>query len=272
MSETLPKLEDPALLAAHFVEARRRARALTNYPGELPVNLEHAYAIQDAAIDQWGDRVAGWKIGLIQPEHRARFGAGRIAGPIFRAQVQIADGGRVDLPVIPGGFAAAEAEFVLRLGRDAPRDKLEWTPEEAGEYAEALLIGVELAGSPFAGINAHGPAVTASDFGNNSGLVLGDAVPEWRDIAWDQFTAETFIDGKSVGRGSAANVPGGPFAALAFMLENAAKRGRPLERGQLISTGATTGVHEIIAGQDARCDFGRFGVIACRAVLAEPAR
>jgi 2-keto-4-pentenoate hydratase len=270
VSETLPKLEDPALLAARFVDARRRARAISHYPGEMPPDLARAYAIQDAAIDQWGDRVAGWKIGLIQPEHRARFGAERIAGPIFRAQLHIADNGRVDLPVIVGGFAAVEAEFVLRIGRDAPKDKLNWTAEEASDYAEALLIGVELAGSPFAQINGHGPAVTASDFGNNSGLVLGDAVPEWRDVAWDQFSAETFIDGKSVGRGSAANVPGGPFAALAFMLENGAKRGRPLERGQLISTGATTGVHEIAPGQDARCDFGRFGAISCRAVLAEP--
>lgn len=272
MSETLPKLEDPALLAARFVEARQRARALVAYPGELPPDLDHAYAIQDAAIDQWGDRVAGWKIGLIQPELRAQYGAERIAGPIFRKEVQIADGGRVDLPVILGGFAAVEAEFVLRVGSDAPADKLNWSADEARDYAEALLIGIEFAGSPFAGINNHGPAVTASDFGNNSGLVIGDPVPEWRDIAWDKFVAETFIDGHSVGRGNAAGVPGGPFAALAFMLENGAKRGRPLERGQLISTGATTGVHLIEAGQQARCDFGRFGAIEVRAVLAEPAR
>jgi 2-keto-4-pentenoate hydratase len=257
-------------MAGRFVEARRAARPMPHYPGAMPADLADAYAVQDAAIDQWGDRVAGWKIGLIAPDQRGRFGADRIAGPIFRNQLIIADGARVDLPVIIGGFAAVEAEFVLRVARDAPADKTEWTPLEAADYADAMFIGVELAGSPYAAINDHGPAVTASDFGNNSGLVLGEAIADWRGAAWDGFTAETTIDGTPVGRGSAASVPGGPFAALAFMLENGARRGRPLERGQLISTGATTGVHVIKAGQDARCDFGRLGAIACRTIEARP--
>ena len=270
VTNTRSKPEEPALLAARFVEARKSARALTQYPGDMPADLAAAYAIQDAAIDQWDDQVAGWKIGLIQPPHRARFGAERIAGPIFRRQIIFANGEPVDLPAINGGFAAVEAEFVLRMGKDAPSDKVNWTPEEAADYADACFVGVELAGSPFAAINDHGPAVTASDFGNNAGLVLGDAIENWRAVAWDTLKAETLIDGASVGAGAAASIPGGPFAALAFMLENGAKRDRPLTRGQLISTGATTGVHVIRAGQSARCDFGGAGSIACRMVEARP--
>lgn len=270
MTNTRSKPEDPALLAARFVEARKEARALAQYPGEMPGDLAAAYAVQDAAIDQWDDQVAGWKIGLIQPPHRARFGAERIAGPIFRRQITFANGEPVDLPAINGGFAAVEAEFVLRIGKDAPAGKLAWSAEEAAEYADACHIGVELAGSPFAAINDHGPAVTASDFGNNAGLVLGAPISNWRDIAWDALNAETFIEGASVGKGSAASIPGGPFAALAFMLENAAKRGRPLTHGQFISTGATTGVHLIRAGQSSRCDFGVHGAIACQMVEARP--
>jgi 2-keto-4-pentenoate hydratase len=270
VTNTRSKSEEPALLAARFVEARKNARALTQYPGDMPADLTAAYAIQDAAIDQWNDQVAGWKIGLIQPPHRARFGAERIAGPIFRRQIIIATSAPVDLPVIKDGFAAVEAEFVLRVGKDAPADKFAWSADEAAEYADACYVGVELAGSPFAAINDHGPAVTASDFGNNAGLVLGDPIENWRALAWDALTAETFIDGASVGAGAAASIPGGPFAALAFMLENGAKRGRPLTRGQLISTGATTGVHLIGVGQAARCDFGGHGAIACRMVEARP--
>lgn len=270
MTNTRSKPEDPALLAARFVEARKSARALTQYPGDMPADLTAAYAIQDAAIDQWDDHVAGWKIGLIQPPHRARFGAERIAGPIFRRQIIIANGAPVDLGAINGGFAAVEAEFVLRVGKDAPADKTAWTAEEAADYADACFVGVELAGSPFAAINDHGPAVTASDFGNNAGLVLGDEIENWRANAWEALKAETLIDGASVGTGAAASIPGGPFAALAFMLENGAKRGRPLTRGQLISTGATTGVHLIRAGQSARCEFGGHSAIACRMVEARP--
>ncbi|MGE0045785.1 MAG: hypothetical protein AB7T08_08500, partial [Hyphomonadaceae bacterium] len=115
-----------------------------------------------------------------------------------------------------------------------------------------------------------GPAVTVSDFGNNAGLVLGGEIKNWRAIPWPLLTTESFVDGASVGRGSAAIVPGGPFAALAFIFAHAASRGRPVRRGQLISTGATTGVHLIEAGQTARCDFAAYGEILCRAVEAQP--
>src|SRR5438067_891220 len=99
----------------------------------------------------WPDDLGGWKIGLVPPKHRAAFGADRIAGPIFKAQIQPARDD-VEIPVIPGGFAAAEAEFVIILDRDAPREPRAWTAEEAAAYAGAMHIGVEIAGSPFAGI------------------------------------------------------------------------------------------------------------------------
>ena len=41
-----------------------------------------------------------------------------------------------------------------------------------------------------------------------------------------------------------------------------------LRKGQLISSGAVTGVHQIEAGQSAELSFGDFGVLRCRAVPA----
>jgi len=52
------------------------------------------------------------------------------------------------------------------------------------------------------------------------------------------------------------------------MLEHAARRGRPLRAGQLISTGAATGIHDIAAGQVGRVSFGRYGAVGCRAFAA----
>ena len=54
-------------VASAFVGARRAARALANYPGEVPVTLDAAYRIQDAAIRLHGGVIAGWKVGRIQP-------------------------------------------------------------------------------------------------------------------------------------------------------------------------------------------------------------
>ncbi len=245
---------------------------METYPGRAPATLSAAYAIQDAAIDLWPDDVAGWKIGLIQPAHRAAHGGvERIAGPIFHCQIQYATADRpVDLPVFTGGFAAVEAEFVFRIARDAPPERLDWNDADTLGFVDEMFVGVESAGSPFPAINDFGPAVTASDFGNNAGLVVGPRVEGWRTASPTSLTVETFVDGASVGRGDASLIPGGLPAALAFIFGSAAARGRPLRAGQFISTGAVTGVHRISIGQNARADFGALGEIRCAAVKAGP--
>lgn len=258
-----------AAIAQTFVEARRRAAALKDYPGAMPGDLSSAYAIQDAAIALWGDEVAGWKIGMVPAELREALGLDRIAGPIFKRQVIVAGvDDVVDLPVVRGGFAAVEAEFVLKVARDQDNARRTWSAAEAADMIDAVHIGVELAGSPFPGINDHGPAVTASDFGNNAGLVVGGEVKDWRAIDWARASAQTSIDDAPVGEGNAAALPGGPLQALAFLLTHCAERGRPLRKGQFVSSGALTGVHRIEAGQSAELSFGAYGVLRCRAVPA----
>lgn len=253
-------------IARAFVDARRRGRALTTYPGPEPESLEAAYAIQDEAIAAWPDRIAGWKLGRINAPHDARFGAGRLAGPIFSRAVWTAGALPTRFGVIDGGFAAVEAEYVLELGETAP-DRSGWTAADVGGLVSRVFTGVEIAGSPFAGINDHGPAVTASDFGNNAGLILGAEVAGWRDRLAG-LTCAMSIDGVVVGRGGAASIPDGPLDSLAFLLNLLHRRGRRLEAGQLVSTGAATGVHDIAAGQAAVADFGEDGRIEGLAVPA----
>lgn len=242
---------------------------MRDYPGQMPPDLRSAYAIQDVAISLWGDDIAGWKIGLAPAELRDQLGVDRIAGPIFERQIFFARNGEaVDLPVLRGGFAAVEAEFVLKVGRDQNASQSVWSTTDAAEMIGAVHIGIELAGSPFAGINDHGPAVTASDFGNNSGLVIGPEVKNWRALDWSRAAVQTSIDAKQVGEGNAGMLPGGPLAALSFLLNHCAERGRPLREGQWISSGAVTGVHQIEPGQAAEFSFGEHGVLRCRAVAA----
>ncbi len=56
----------------------------------------------------------------------------------------------------------------------APAAKLVWTLDEARAIAgDACISASRTAGSPLATINALGPTVVATDFGNNAGLILG---------------------------------------------------------------------------------------------------
>jgi 2-keto-4-pentenoate hydratase len=267
-------------IAEQFVRARLRGGALPAFPGEIPSTLDSAYGIQDCAIDLWDDRVAGWKVGRIDARWSELLGEERLVGPIFRGGVRSAapaptpgapassPGDAVEFPVFQGGFAAVEAEFVFRLLADAPPAKLAWTVEEAAELASALHVGVETAGSPLATINDLGPLVVVCDFGNNAGLLLGPEISAWRERSAASLTCETFIEGGSVGRGGASSLPGGPLAGLAFALQRCARRGRPLVAGDLVSTGATTGIHDIRNGQRARVRFDGIAELACRAVPA----
>jgi 2-keto-4-pentenoate hydratase len=252
--------------ARALTAARREARALPGFPGPLPLALAGAYAIQEAAIGLWPDVVAGWKVGRVPDSLQAELGQARVSGPIFARRVLSADAAQATVfPVLAGGFAAVEAEFVVRVGADTDPGKLDYTEEEARALVGAVHIGVETAGSPMATINEIGPIAVASDFGNNAGLILGPDVGAWRD-ALNDIAIEVSIDGTVAGRSTAASIPGGPLASLRFTAEHCARRGRPLKAGQLVSTGAVTGVHDIVAGQSARLLFHGLGEIACRAV------
>lgn len=258
-------------IAAAFVEARLAGRSLPGFPGTPPADLAQAYAVQDAAIGRWPDEVAGWKVGYISPERRDVSGDDRLVGPIFtRAVWSVSEGDCPDVPVFAGGFAAVEAEYVFRLGADADPARLRWSPEEALALVSALHIGIETAGSPLATINVLGPTVVVSDFGNNAGLLLGPEIRDWRNVGEDQLSCETFVEGVSVGRGGARSVPGGLGAALAFALGRCARRRMPLRAGMLVTTGAATGIHDILPGQQARIRFGSHGELRCRAVAARP--
>lgn len=268
-------LPDAATVTAssqRFVAARRAAQSLPDYPGSVPHTLGDAYARQDLAIQLWPDAVVGWKVGKIPDDWVPKLGEERLVGPVFGRQLQrYADGESLALPVIAGGFAAVEAEYVFVLGADADPARTDWTVEDCGALVAALHLGIEFAGSPLSTINVLGPAVVVSDFGNNAGVLLGPEVPQWPNVDWNTLACETWIEDRCVGRGGAMTIAGTPLAALAFALNRNARRGLPLRAGMLVSTGASTGIHDIVAGQRAEVRFAGGTVLRCHAVTATPA-
>lgn len=256
-------------IAESFVRARLGAAPLDSYPGPQPSNLDEAYRIQDIAIDLWPDTVGGWKVGRIPPALEQAFGCDRLAGPIFSQSIRRRpNGDESEMPVFEAGFAAVEAEFVAVIAEDAPPAKTDWSRDDAESMIGELHIGLEVASSPLAAINDLGPAVTASDFGNNAGLIVGPAIPDWNSRDPATLTCEAFIDDCSTGKGGAYTLTGGVARSVQFMLELAARRGRPLRAGDVIATGQTSGIHDVSPGQLVRIDFGDDGKLECRLVAA----
>lgn len=246
-------------IAGAFVAARRSMTAISEFPGQPPVDLAGAYAIQDCALALWDRPLGGWKVGRINPPRDAVLGASRLVGPAFRDMIVTAGDEVPRVPVFHGGFAAVEAEFMLRL---APQDgPLPTTPAAAMAWIDAVRIGIEVASSPYARINADGPCVTISDHGNNAGLVLGCSVPRDAWTVLDTVEVSIDIDGLEAGRATTATMLDGPFGAAAFLIANLAARGIALEPGWWISSGAITGVHEVAPGSSVTACFAGLGTV-----------
>jgi 2-keto-4-pentenoate hydratase len=245
----MPVTPEQENIARAFLAARAEKTPLTLYPGVMPQTMADAYAIQSAAIGFDGRRIGGWKVGRIAPDLVARYGGDRIAGPIFADEIA-ADGAA--MPVYAGGFAAAEAEVLLCLGEVGER---EYDIESVRGCITEVRTGIEIASSPFPDINRHGPAVTASDYGNNKGLVLGPPITDWRDRDLITMPVEMTIDGVSVGQATMEPMLDGPFGSVLFLIRTLRARGMAITSGTWVSAGAITGVHEIAAGQRAEALF-----------------
>ncbi|MCB4771883.1 fumarylacetoacetate hydrolase family protein [Ancylobacter sp. Lp-2] len=254
--------------AEEFVAARREARALAGFPGELPASLSAAYAVQEEVLRLTPRRLAGWKVAGIPPAFRERYDAPRLVGPVFTDAVQdVADGGSVDVFVYAGGFAAIEAEFVVRLTADAPE-----RPVAAADIPgfATLHAGSEIASSPLASINDLGPGAVIADHGNNAGALIGPAIPPGATGDWERLVSRTLIGGVLAGEGNAARVAGGPYESVAFLIAQLASRGRSLKAGDIVLTGMTTGVHDVRVGEEARIEFPGVGGFDLRVVAREP--
>lgn len=262
--------ENAATIAGKFLVARRTASGLPDYPGRLPDTLEQAYAIQDAAIAAWNRPIVGWKVGRVAASLADRLGTDRLAGPIFACDVAQTDGALVEMPVFEQGFAAGEAEYLLRIGRVPPQEKGQFDLDEAAALIEAVHVGIEIASSPLGAINDLGPTAVISDFGNNNGIVIGDAIPEWRTSGFEEWPVTTLIDGVDVGTGRASVFPNGAIGAARFLFELMAWRGMQLEAGQWISSGAISGVHDARPGQTVEAHFNNRFNVRCKLVAAQP--
>ncbi|SMP67034.1 2-keto-4-pentenoate hydratase [Novosphingobium panipatense] len=255
-------------VAEAFVTARREKRALNTYPGQIPADLGGGYAIQDIAIRFDGREIAGWKVGKINPPLDVQLASNRLAGPIFSdSVVTVADGEAPAMPVFADGFAAAEAEFLLHV---APGWDGVVPQDDAGTRAilDAVHIGIEVASSPYPGINADGPPVTVSDYGNNYGMVIGPLLEGWETVDFNAITVRLDIDGDTAGEATTTTMLDGPLGAVRFLLGHLSVRGIDCSAGTWVSTGAVTGVHPVTPGQHILANFDGHGTVACGIIAA----
>lgn len=251
-------------IATSFVNARSAQSCISSYPGSIPDSLKDAYRIQDRAITLISQEIIGWKIGRIPANLTAAFGDQFLSGPVFHRNLHFVNPSSPHLVnAFKGGFCAVEGEVIFLIGQDADPSVCDWNAESVKTLIESSHVGIEIAGSPFQGINDHGPAVTVSDFGNNQSLLVGPKIADGCISREISVHCELHYDDVLKGQGFTQATSNGCLGALSWLANHLAARALPLKKGQWITTGAIAGVHAIGHGQLATVSFDTFGTLKC---------
>ncbi len=202
-------------IADELWQARRDGARIAR-PESL--DLDAAYALQDALIRRARDRRAGWKVGATNPQAQAGLGIdGPVSGPLWQDCLWRA-GGEVAVAHIPGeGAAPAEVELAFEIGPD-------------GGLA-AAMVAVELLGQRWQTMPERRCVGVVSDHGANAGIVLGEAVTDVSGLDLTRLAATLSREGEVVARGISGLVMGDPRRSVDWLRPHAAGRGLPLEPG-----------------------------------------
>lgn len=246
-------------LADRLAAARREVRQLAALPDDLmPRTVAEGYAVNSLVATRLGWEPLGWKIAGTTAAMREKL---KVDTPIYGRTF------RRFACQSPTRFAArdlldplVECEFFVTLARDLPPRGAPWTMAEMIDAVATVHAGIEVAECrfPMAALPPL-PAILA-DGAASGRYVFGDAMPSWRDgLATVRVALE--VDGATRRHGSGADVMEDPLRPLLWLAEQRRRWGDGLRAGETISTGSTTGMLPIRAGQRVRAVFSDSAVV-----------
>lgn len=263
-------MDDAIARAARYIASHRmaRRRMLELPAGIRPHDEIGAYRIQDAFHDimthaGWG-RVVGHKIGCTTPVMQRFLGIDSpCAGGVFDRTVHRR---RAELPVEDFLRAGLECEIIVFLDRDLPAAGAPYDANGVSLAIGALAAGIEVVEDRYVDYKAlDAPTLIADDF-FNAGAIIGDPVPTWRSLDVAALIGSTQINGRAAGDGRASDVMGHPFAALAWLANTLAKRGRSLVKGEFVCTGSIVETKWVARGDHCTATIDGLGSVEARFV------
>ncbi len=234
------KAAEAALL---LVEARRSGATLANLPDHLqPSSQEEAHRIQDAVIAHYGS-AGGWKIfASNEPEP--------FLSPV-PASLIFDQGLRPPKSALP--VVLVELEIALVLGRDLPASAVPYAAATVRPAVASLHPLIELITFSWTDRNQVTRLSQLGDLQNSAGFVLGETRVDWHNFDPGTAGCRLLVDGVERGTGTSGANMDTILSTLALLANHAGQRGMPLQKGQVISTGArlvaSTGPSQEIRGE-----------------------
>ena len=239
--------------AARLLLSARRdpAQPLHSLPEAMrPRTEQQAYLVQRAIMSELGG-IGGWKVGAPGPD-----------GPISCAPLPM-DG----LQDSPGRSAAplrgVEAEIGVRLATGLPPRTQPYAPEDVLAAIGSAHPIIEVLQSRYVDADAVDPLSNLADSLSHGGLVIGPAIPDWRQIDLATERVWLLIDGAEI-RARTANPAGDMLRLLVWLANTGAHWAGGLQAGQVVTTGSWTGKDFAPAGAEVRAVFEHCGEAVVR--------
>lgn len=229
--------------ASLLVEARRSGTPLVNLPQHLqPSSQEEAHRIQDAVIAHYGS-AGGWKIF-----------AGNEPEPFLSpvpASLIVDQGLR--LPKSALSIVLVELEIALVLSQDLPASGAPYTAASVRSAVASLHPLIELITFSWTDRSQVTRLSQLGDLQNSAGFVVGDARADWHNFDTGNAACRLLVDGVERASESSGASLDTILNTLALLANHASHRGMPLQKGQVVSTGArltaTTGPSQDVRGE-----------------------
>lgn len=225
---------------------------------EPDLDLDLAYRVQDALVARRvgaGERVVGAKLGLTS---RAKQEAMGVHEPLYAwlTDAMVLPGDRLALDALIHPRVEPEIAFVLGADLVGPgvtaADALAATAEVCG--------ALEVIDSRYADFRFTLPDVVADNASAARVLLGAERVAAPDDLAREECVLE--VDGQVVATVTGAAVLGDPAEAVALLANDLGRRGRRLEAGWVVLSGALTAAVPLRPGQTVRAAFARLGVLS----------
>jgi len=238
-----------ATAAALLADARRTRQPLARLPEECrPATLEEAFAIEEATVVRLGDRIAGWKV--------ARLPDGQLAYGIVLASRVVRSGGVVDSRDVP--LLGMEGEIAFRFLQDAPAREAAYSYEEIAERVVAFPL-IEVVATRFTDYQSTPILERTADLMSNGAFVVGDDQANWRSMDLVRIPVSLTFDETVMVERNGGHAIGDPLR-LAVDLANRLRTTTGIQAGQMVTTGAYTGMVHAKPGQRIAVRFAGFPV------------
>src|SRR5260221_61694 len=254
----------PARAARHLYDTYQSRARLTPLTAALrPSDLAEAYAIQETLQGLLAPArgvIAGYKIAITTPVMQRLMGIDHPCGGAIFADMLHASPARLRRADYVN--VAVEGEIAVRLGSDLPGNLPGGRRSDRDSVADAVascMAAVEIIDDQNADYKKADALNLIANNAWNGGVVLGPERKDWRTSDLAALGGRMLINGESVGSGSGADVLGHPLAALAWLANTMAERGRPLRAGMVVSTGSIVSTKWPKAGDTVTAEIDGLG-------------